>query len=101
MLGIQQEAKQTSECARFPGTDLPAEIGRWSYNEERYVRAVVSNRNKRAARSSGMGERGGLLAALGPWWHRVGDVGGGRATFPAVTDSCGDEGKGSNAANMI
>lgn len=65
-MGIQQEAKQTSECARFPGTDLPAEIGRWPHNEERYVRVVISDRNKNATRSSGMGERGGLLAALEP-----------------------------------
>lgn len=47
------------------------------------------------------GKEGDSSLPWSPWWQSVGDVRGGRATFPAVTDSCGDEGKGSNAANMI
>lgn len=50
-------------------------------------------------RRSGWGREGDSSLPWSPWWQTVGDVRGGSS--PAVTDSRGDKGKGSNAANMI
>lgn len=66
---------------------------------------MIRDRNNNTARriqgGQAWGKEGGSLLPWSPWWQTLGDVRGGRASFPAVTVSCGDKGKGSNAANMI
>lgn len=64
---------------------------------------MIRDRNKKAARKEYKevrhGVRRGTPCCPGALGGRLGDVRGG--SLPAVTDSRGDKGKGSNAANMI